>query len=297
MIPLLVMSVSLAAPDGCRAVEGNFITARDLAAAEPAFAAAPATAVFAFAPRPGVRRVAEPAELARFARAHGIEGTFEPVCFQRASSPPDPEAVAAAMRASLAAPQARIEILEISKFPAPAGRMVFPRESLVEPSAAAGAAVWNGYIEYEGGRFSIWAKARIAVPVKRVVAAANLRAGQILAESDVRLETAEDFPHRALPVGSVEEAVGRVTRRSLPAGAPIVPAALAEPNAVERGQTVAVEVHSGAALLKLEAKAENAGHRGDTISLRNVESGKVFRARIEGKGLVVLECLQPGRTE
>jgi flagella basal body P-ring formation protein FlgA len=66
---------------------------------------------------------------------------------------------------------------------------------------------------------------------------------------------------------------------------------LEAPNDVERGQTVAVEVHSGGAVVKAEAKAESAGHRGETIPVRNITSGTLFRAEIEGKGRVLVNCL------
>jgi flagella basal body P-ring formation protein FlgA len=279
----------------CRKVEGDTILGRDLAAANPAFAGAPPDAIFGFAPRPGVARMATAAQLKRFAREHGIEGTFEAMCFERATEPPDAGAATAAMRKSLGAPDAHIEIVEMSKFAAPPGKMVFPRESLAEPPGD-GPAVWNGYVAYNGGRFQIWAKARIMVPTRRVVAAADLKAGQLLTENDVREETADVFPKRNAPLASAGDAVGHVARRRMAAGTPILASALGEPNVVERGQTVAVEVHSGGAVLKLEATAETAGHRGDTIPVRNVTSGKVFRARVEGKGLVILEFHAPEKT-
>jgi flagella basal body P-ring formation protein FlgA len=49
-----------------------------------------------------------------------------------------------------------------------------------------------------------------------------------------------------------------------------------------------VEVHSAAALIRLEATAETAGRRGEFVNVRNVSSGKVFRVRVEGKGLARL---------
>jgi len=52
---------------------------------------------------------------------------------------------------------------------------------------------------------------------------------------------------------------------------------------------VTVLVQSGAAVLTLEAEAQSDGRAGQTISLRNAASGKVFRARITGKGRALLE--------
>ncbi len=69
----------------------------------------------------------------------------------------------------------------------------------------------------------------------------------------------------------------------------MVASALGEPNDVEVGDTVIVEVHSGAATLRLEAKAESGGRRGDMISLRNADGGKMFRAKVDGKGKALVE--------
>ena len=64
--------------------------------------------------------------------------------------------------------------------------------------------------------------------------------------------------------------------------------AIAGPD-VHRGERVSVEVTSGAALLRLRADAESAGRIGDAVLVRNPESGKLFQARVEGKGKVVVQ--------
>jgi hypothetical protein len=58
---------------------------------------------------------------------------------------------------------------------------------------------------------------------------------------------------------------------------------------VHRGERVSVEVTSGAAVLRLQADAESAGRAGDAVLIRNPESGKIFQARVEGKGKVVVQ--------
>jgi Chaperone for flagella basal body P-ring formation len=67
------------------------------------------------------------------------------------------------------------------------------------------------------------------------------------------------------------------------------------PREVERGDTVAVEVSSGAALLKFEARAESGGRLGETVTLRNPASNKSFPARVAGQGKVTVDAKQnPG---
>lgn len=61
---------------------------------------------------------------------------------------------------------------------------------------------------------------------------------------------------------------------------------------VERGDAVAVEVHSGAALVKFEAAAESGGKAGDLVLLRNPANGARFRARVVAKGKVLVDATQ-----
>ena len=102
------------------------------------------------------------------------------------------------------APDARVEIVDLSKTPAPEGTMVFPRERLGEPHGDT--AVWNGYIQYEGGRFPLSARVRVAAHRPRVVAAVNLTPGVPIKAGDVRVDDGFDFPSRAAVLSSVEDA-------------------------------------------------------------------------------------------
>lgn len=288
MISLLLLA---AVAVECRPVSGDRILGSDLAAASPVFASLAPGAVIAYAPQPGARRFFGAAELTRLAHAnHLAVAGLSSVCFERAVAPLDPDAVRAAMLKSFGAAGTRIEILELSKFPAPKGTIVFPRASLARMFSS-DTAVWNGYVEYgDKSHFPIWARVRLTVHETRIVAAADLNPGRAVRQGDVRVEEADEFPREPAPFSSLDAVVGRIPRRVIPAGSPVTAAVLAEPNDVDRGQTVVVEVHSGAAVLKLEAQAEGAGHRGDLVPVRNAASGKVFRARIKDRGLVLVEC-------
>jgi flagella basal body P-ring formation protein FlgA len=58
---------------------------------------------------------------------------------------------------------------------------------------------------------------------------------------------------------------------------------------VERGEMVGLEAHVGGAFLKSKVRAEGSGRVGDSIAVRNVESGKTFQARIIRKDWVAVE--------
>lgn len=287
---ILFLMLAAAAPE-CHSLGHGRILGSDLAAASAVFAAVPPDVVIASAPLPGARRLFEPAELIRIAQANHLEVTaLTPLCFERSAAVLDPELVKAAMRKSLGAAPASIEILTISKYPAPQGDLVFARDSLMQP-ASGNEAVWNGYVAYDGGRFPVWARIRLTTLQSRLVSVVDLMPGHIVEASDLRVQEANEFPRRLPPLTTIGAAVGLVTRRAIPALSILTAAMLEVPNDVERGQAVMVEVHSGGAVLKVEAKAESAGHRGDTVSVRNAASGMLFRAEIEGKGRVLVNCL------
>lgn len=286
---IFFLMLAMVAP-ACHSLGHNRILGSDLAAASALFAALPADVVVANGPRPGVKRLLEPAELIRIARENNLEiGKVEPLCFERATAPLDPELVKPAMQKSLGAVQASIEILALSNYPAPQGELVFPHDWLLPPSAG-DTAVWNGYVNYDGGRFPVWAKVRLTIPVSRVVCLVDLRPGHIIDASEVRVEQASEFPRRLQPLSTIEAAVGQTARRMLPAGSALTAAMLQAPRDVERGDTVIVEVQSGKALVKSEGKAESAGSRGDMVAVRNATSGTLFHAQVAGKGLVLVKC-------
>jgi flagella basal body P-ring formation protein FlgA len=73
------------------------------------------------------------------------------------------------------------------------------------------------------------------------------------------------------------------------------PADVTRPNDVNRGDLVRVEVHMGAARLALTGRAESAGRLGDLVPVRNLDSSRVFEARVEGKDSVIVQ--RPGMEE
>ena len=102
-----------------------------------------------------------------------------------------------------------------------------------------------------------------------------------------------------IPIGTVIT-TDMVETRTIPAGA-LLPGAIRDirqitghtiridaPKDVERGDTVEVQVRSGAAHLKLEGRAESAGRRGEAIPVRNLITNKSFSARIVDKDRVLV---------
>jgi flagella basal body P-ring formation protein FlgA len=206
-----------------------------------------------------------------------------------------------AMLESLHSPGAHIEVAETSLAKVPLGRVEFPREMLGRPASSAqrDPVLWHGEVVYgDDHRFSIWAKVRINVPCRRAVAVEPLKAGQPIEPRQLRTEEGQCFPlpGNAAPIAP-ESLAGMLPAHAIAAGAEVRPEFVAPPNQVNRGDSVHVEVRSGAARLAFMAKAESGGREGDMIAVRNPSSNKVFRARIKGKDQVVVqtEFAGPGR--
>lgn len=281
MTPLAALALAgcLAVPSGA-----DHITTADLAAAIPAWAAIPLMPV-APAPAPGVERVFRASELERLAARYGVTaGAPSDVCFARPVAPLDPARITAAMRRQM--PKAKIEILEYSRVPVPAGEIEFPRQGL---RAAPWGGLWMGAVSYGGGRhMAVWARVKVLVPAPRVVATQDLKAGRVVEPSQLGIETREEFPGAGSFVTSVEEAAGRILRRAVPSGSALCTSWLEPPREVTRGETVKVEVWNGAAHLEFEAEAQASGSAGQTIPVLNPLSKKRFPARVSAKGRVVV---------
>lgn len=270
MIPLALACIAIAGG-------ADRITAGDLG-----LQGVDAAAVVGLAPAPGVQRVFRVAELQRIAaRLQATAAPESDVCVERRTVVLDAARLMEAMQKQ--SPDARIEVIDFSRVRVPEGELEFPLSGLRQ---TADGGYWSGFVRYAGGRrFLVWAKVKVRTSSARVVAAEALKPGQVLAASQLRIETRDEFS-TAPPVVSIEDAVGKVLRRAVPAGAEIQQQWLAAPPDISRGDTVRVEVHSGAAVLAFEGKAEAGGSVGQSIAVLNPDSKKKFQARIEGKGRV-----------
>ena len=82
--------------------------------------------------------------------------------------------------------------------------------------------------------------------------------------------------------------IGYVPKSLLRAYLPIRKNQLTSLPEVAKGELVDVEVFAGAARLVVKGKAQADGFKGSTILVRNLSSGKDFRARVAGKNKVIV---------
>src|SRR5689334_15615365 len=116
LFALAFAALSVRAAGPCIAVQADRITAGDLAKSAPAFSSLPADTDLGYAPVPGARRYYRAAELHRLALHYNLTAdAISEICIERVMEPLAPERVIAAMRQALGNPQARIEIVELSR--------------------------------------------------------------------------------------------------------------------------------------------------------------------------------------
>jgi len=270
----------------CQVVEGDTITGRDLAAANPLFAGMDPGLTISATPSPGAIQLMRPEQLARLARQNGIASStpFSEACFERATQLLTAEKLLPVLSKALAMDGAQIEILDFSRFSVPLGALEFTRAGLTPPG------LWRGRIAYSAGRSTpVWVKVHVSIERTWIEAAETLKAGKPIEPGQLVVRTGPRFPFGTQAIESAELAVGRATVRTIEPGAPIYASMLEAPLAVERGDKVTVEVTSGAAVLVFEALAESSGRAGESILVRNPENGHYFRVRVDARGKVSIK--------
>jgi flagella basal body P-ring formation protein FlgA len=280
-----MMQLAAFAAISCLAVNpgSDQILAGDLAAALPGLIVPAPGIPVALAPSPGVQRVFRAPELRRMAERFGWSGVPDAdICVERPVFPPDPARFLAAMRKAM--PEAEITLLEYGRQSLPEGELEFPASG-VHPGPMG--ALWSGNVRYAGThRFSVWARVKILVPVTQLIAVVDLEPGHEIAADQVHAETGPGFPPAVPVLTSGEGAIGKWPRATIHAGTAIRAAMLQDPMAVVRGDTVKLDVSSGAAHLELDVLAEGSGAVGETISVLNLDSHRHIPARVVGKGRV-----------
>ncbi len=286
MLPVLL--AVLAPPLACHAIDADRIYARDLAAAVPLFASISPDIEIGFAPAPGGQRVFSRAELRRIAQAHHIAGDIAgDVCFRWRVAVLSRESILAAMNESLKGRSGRIEITDQSLSAAPNGKLVFPLSGLCGFSAEP--VIWRGYVLYGiNHRFSTWARARISVKESRLLAAGTLTAGEPVGPAQVRVDNYEGPLSRQDPITDLKDAIGMIARFDISPGTLLTRSMLDKPKEVERGDLVQVVVETSRTHIESQGVAEQAGRSGAVITVRNAQSGRKYRGRIEDKDKVLV---------
>ncbi|HLJ46796.1 MAG TPA: flagellar basal body P-ring formation chaperone FlgA [Bryobacteraceae bacterium] len=272
----------------CRAVDGDFILARDVAMDVIAFGVLEPDLHIGFAPLPGTRRTFTGQELAAFAKGRDIpvEALIPSICFERAVQPLSADPLQKALEAGLNLPGASIEIVDYSRDPVPSGQLDFPRSGLGTPSRYEPDTpiIWRGRLKYaQHSTIAVWVKVRISLMCQAVVATRLLNRRTIVSADDVQIVRRNLYPF-APRLDSLNQVLGRTIRRTTRAGMLLSNDLLEDPPEVRKGETVLVSSTSGAATVSFTATALTNGWRGESIALVNPQNHRVMKAIVTGSG-------------
>jgi flagella basal body P-ring formation protein FlgA len=197
-----------------------------------------------------------------------------------------PESVRAAARdyvARTAGSAVRVEAAAVDdrlKLPACSEPLVATAQSALRNGqgtvavSCAGAQPWRLYVPV-----------RTATDVGVLVVQRDVAAGERLTVADLAVV---ERPSGSLPYQyftAVEQAVGHVVRRTLPAGTVLVPAAVDTPRVVERGALVTLVAGGGAVAVRAEGVALESAGVDERVRVRSA-SGRVIEGVVAASGEV-----------
>jgi len=288
MIRFVIIAVlTVPAFAACIPLAGDRILGRDLALANPEFSALPATMTIGYAPAPGAQRIFAVAELNRIGRANRLTLTNPAeVCFEIPMRSMTEAETKEAMLRSLPT-GTDLTIVELPKTNVPAGRLEFALAGL-EP-ASKGTRLWRGSVRYgETLKMPVWARVTVQRRYVAVVAGKDLPLNVPIDPSSLRLEAISVPLDSERLAQRIEDVLGRVPKKPVHAGETIPLAILNLPPVVHRGDAIKVEVRSGQTRLVFDAIAQASAGNGEMVDLRNPDSGRIFRARVEDSGRAVV---------
>lgn len=131
------------------------------------------------------------------------------------------------------------------------------------------------------------AQVHLLLPV--VVSTRPLDRETIIGADDITLIEQDIGPLSRGYLTSPELVIGRKMTRALRAGQPLTPALLQVAESIKRGDQVVISARSGAINVRMPGEALSGGTLGQQISVRNLGSQRVIKARVMGPGQVEVE--------
>jgi flagella basal body P-ring formation protein FlgA len=136
---------------------------------------------------------------------------------------------------------------------------------------------------------SYWITAEINIRAEVLAATRKISSGMAIAPDDIEKKTAEIPDMRGSYARDPEEAVGKVSRRSIFPGGFLTRDAFANPFLVKSGETVRLHLaRNGITLISL-AKAEQNGQLGQVIRVRSLEFAAFLKAQVTGRSEVWMQ--------
>ncbi|WP_028917094.1 flagellar basal body P-ring formation chaperone FlgA [Pseudoxanthomonas sp. J35] len=135
---------------------------------------------------------------------------------------------------------------------------------------------------------------RLFVPVRQrrsqavVVLARGVAAGEPVAAEALATEQRDVSRIAGAALSDPAQAVGRVARRTLPAGTVLSASDLAAPRLVRRGDTVALVSRRGGVEVRVAGRALGDAGQDERVTVENLSSRKVLQGRVGAGGDVLV---------
>ena len=157
-----------------------------------------------------------------------------------------------------------------------------------ELQVGGGEAPWVGAQRFElsltspEGPRQVVVDAHVSIPASLVIAARSLSRGVMLRASDLQLCHAEVPQDQPNAIYSVDQAIGKETTRSIPAGKLVTTDAIQSPLYVRRGEIVTVYAHAAGIRIRTQGRARDDGGNGTLVAVESLETREAFFARVCG---------------
>lgn len=287
----------------CLAVDGEWVTAGDVAKRLDRFAGADPNLRLIRSPFPGAKRLVNPSTLPGGSSDPENATSESPFCVERQLRAVTREEYWEALdEALLLAGRDRaegtgesaigFELVDYDHSPLPSGKLEFLVRTLPPPVLGGGARaedplLWRGKLLYSEGRsMPTWARIRLWVEGTVCILAREVARGAELKDSDCIKSTRKYSPFAPAPVRD-SSALSRTTAaRHLSEGELIYPSLLVREPDVEPGRPVELRVVSGGTRLRFAATPIGSAHTGEHVMVTNPATGKRIEAQVVGTDAV-----------
>jgi flagella basal body P-ring formation protein FlgA len=127
---------------------------------------------------------------------------------------------------------------------------------------------------------------RVSVTTTVVKTARRISKGEIISRHDLRTVTEKGTGKMGDLIADPEDAVGKMTSRSLRSGQVLTYSMLDNPPVVKKGNRVVVMAENEFIKITTMGKALQDGRTGEFIKVKNETSGKILHSRVSGPGMV-----------
>ncbi len=134
--------------------------------------------------------------------------------------------------------------------------------------------------------WALYAQVQVDLELPVVVAQRMIPRGEALTASSLAVEMRPAAQVRSHAVSAMEDALGKATSRSLRSGQVLSANHLTLPDAVRKGERVAIESASGRVQINTWGIALENGKVGDQIRVQNERSKRVIHPWVTGSGTV-----------